>query len=400
MSEFPEDDVWFDEYGQPFNPSAPSDLEIERPELRVHRRVDLLPFLDGSYVPPDPEIGGQRNDSAAMLYPGRWHTMIAPTTSGKSWWAAWHVVTEVRAGRTVAYAHFEESSPAGTIERIKLLAPELTNEEIAKSFIWLDCSYRWTHEDWQRALPSEMSLLILDGINAACGQHGWVVDKTEAVGAYRSLFVTPAVRRSAAVLSLGHPPKSPDRQGERHGFGSTAWLDEVDGVGFRLRPSKDTPIRRDRHGWSNVYVVKDRYGQVEKLGAVESAGTSEGWFYVGAFHVNSAPTINVTADDMAYMTAPARDEQGSPKSAMDKLADSALQVMCTMPDRSFRTVGDLEQHMRAADHKFKASDLKPALLKLATRGLIEWPESERERAPRPGRATDIGWQYVNDHGLA
>ena len=43
-----------------------------------------------------------------------------------------------------------------------------------------------------------------------------------------------------------------------HGFGSTAWLDEVDGVGFRMVPSKH-PMVIGGKSYSELYVVKDRY---------------------------------------------------------------------------------------------------------------------------------------------
>ncbi len=55
-------------------------------------------------------------------------------------------------------------------------------------------------------------LAVLDGINAACSQHGWKVADTEAIGSYRAMFVAPLVKAGAAVLSLGHPPKAKDRQ--------------------------------------------------------------------------------------------------------------------------------------------------------------------------------------------
>jgi hypothetical protein len=234
-----------------------------------------------------------------LLYPGRWHTLVAPTAAGKSWFAVWHVVAELRRGNVVGYAHYEEHNPAGMVDRIRSVAPELTIDDLIARFVWLDCSRAWKSEEFAAALPDRPALLVLDGIVAACSQHGWVADKPEAVGSYRERFVTPATKAGAAVLSLGHPVKARDRQTERHGFGASAWLDEVDGAAFRLEAAKN-PIRRGRRGYSALYSVKDRYGEVELHGQADAR--RDGWFYLGAFTVDSSPEArNISA----HLTAPA-----------------------------------------------------------------------------------------------
>jgi hypothetical protein len=249
---------------------------------RFVRRVNLGPYLDGSYAPPEPAVGAPREDGRRMLYPGRWHTLVGLTGCGKTWLGLAHARAELWAGRSVAYLHFEETEPGGTIERLRALG--VPEELIDERLIWLSCERRWSAVELYaelQALAESPSLAILDGINAACSQHGWSVEKPESVGAYRQLFVAPFEALGAAVLSLGHPPKAKDRQDERHGFGSTAWLDEVDGVGFRLKAGTK-PVRRGRVGTSALYVVKDRYGRVE--GDAEPDG--EGWTYVGQFVVD------------------------------------------------------------------------------------------------------------------
>jgi hypothetical protein len=50
---------------------------------------------------------------------------------------------------------------------------------------------------------------VLDGINAACGDHGWNVSEAASVGAYRSMFVQPLTEVGCTVLSLGSPGQSP-----------------------------------------------------------------------------------------------------------------------------------------------------------------------------------------------
>jgi hypothetical protein len=345
------------------------------PEQRT-RIVDLGPFLDGTYEPPQPSRGGWRDDGAQVMYPGRWHTVVALTGAGKSWFAVWNAVDEMRRGSTVLYAHFEESSPAGTLERMRSFG--LSADVIAKQLIWLDCTYRWKSGEYstliaQRSqIPDVPVLGILDGINAACSQHGWPVDKPESVGQYREEFVTPMTREGTTVLSLGHPPKARDRQQERHGFGSTAWLDEVDGVGFRLEAAKRTPIRKGRDGYSALYVVKDRYGAVEQLGQ-QADEREAGWYYVGGFHVDSSPERPNT---IGRLSTPARKdvEALTEVDPIDTLGESIHDVLVEASGREFGSAVHLSALLRAAGVHFDDRNLRPAIHRLESVGRM-WIKS-------------------------
>ena len=246
------------------------------------RRVDLTAYLDGTYVAPEPQLGARRDDGRQLLYPGHWHTCMATTGAGKTWLALWHVAAELDNGHTVVYLHFEESTPAGTLAR--LLALGVQREVIRERFIWLDCDRLWQPGEFAAEFAAfhDATLVVLDGINAACTRHGHNPSEPVSLGWYRRTLVTPVTASGAAVLSLGHPVKARDRQDERHGFGYTGWLDEVDGVGFRLLPGK-APIRRGMDGTAHVYSVKDRNGGVEQHGVVDRR---EGWVFIGTFAVN------------------------------------------------------------------------------------------------------------------
>lgn len=365
---------------EPYALSTPVDEPVRS------RRVDLKPWLDGTYEPPQPAVGGRRGDRRQLLYPGRWHTLIAPTTSGKSWWAVWHVVAELRAGRTTLYCHFEEADPGGTLDRIRTIAPDLTMDDLLERFVWLDCTRRWKGPgEFAREIPPGVTLAVLDGINAACAQHGWPVDKPEAVGEYRAHFAAPVIAAGGTPLSLGHPPKARDRQDERHGYGSTAWLDEVDGVGFRLKTSKEAPIRRGRHGLSTLYVVKDRYGQVEQHCSTDQQASSEGWFYAGALHVDSSgPQLSV------HCSAPENVAGDEPqRSQADLLGDAVIQVLGWEMAGRFGSTRALEVQLRAAGIAFRRETLDVALAILHRDGLIHWPEAP-PRQSRPGVIADPG----------
>lgn len=256
------------------------------------RIVDLSPYLDGTYQPPLPDVGAKRNDGVQMLYSGRWHTVVGLTEAGKSLFAIWQALAVIASGGLVVYLHFEETDVRGTLERLQRFGQEygLDTDAIRKQFVWMNCETRWNEGDFARAmskLPQAPTLVVLDGVNAAVAQHGEEVMHPKSVAVYRKLFVSPATVLGAAVLSLGHPVKDRQRQGERHSFGSTAWLDEVDGVAFRLVASSK-PIAKGRSGSSALSSVKDRYSEVKRWG-VPDPSKEPGWTYLGQFVVDDSP---------------------------------------------------------------------------------------------------------------
>ena len=279
--------------------------EHERTPVGHLLTIDLGPYLDGEVVHDEPAIGAHRDDGRQMLYAGKWHTLIAPNESGKSWLAAHHVVVELHRGNHVVYGHFEEPEPTSTIARLRALGA--TKDELREQLVWLDLTKAWKPEERESQMAAiiaaqagPVTLVVLDGINAACSMHGW--DSTRdpaAIGAYRAAFVRPATLAGAAVLSLGHPPKAKDRQDDRHGYGSTAWLDEVDGAAFRLQSDPTEPIGRGVRGSSALSCVKDRPGNVKVHGRVrDEDGTSAvpGWVYWGQFVIDdTGPEGETTA---------------------------------------------------------------------------------------------------------
>jgi hypothetical protein len=261
------------------------------------RIVDLTPYLDGTYQPPEPNVGAKRqHDNLQLLYPSRWHTVVGLTEAGKSLFAVWQAVQVIRDGGLVVYLHFEETDPRGTLARMQSFGRPfgLDSDTILKQFKWMDCETRWAEGAFAQALqrlPVAPTLVVLDGINAAVSQHGEEIMHPKSVAQYRTLFVKPATAVGAAVLSLGHPVKDPTRQGERHSFGSTAWLDETDGVALRLIATS-SPITKGRKGSSSLSAVKDRYGEVKKHGEPNTK-KEPGWVFLGSFIVDdSAATDN------------------------------------------------------------------------------------------------------------
>lgn len=357
-----------------------SGQELERARSRM---VSIEPWLDGTYEPVTPSRGVERDDAVRLLYAGKWHTVIGGTECGKSWLGLAHAAEEMRAGRVVAYAHFEEMSPQETVGR--LLSMGLDRQVLVERFVWLDCADSWVSGEFGYVLGLVHpfpSLVVLDGLNAACTRHGQDPAQVQAVGWYRAEFVTPATRNGAAVLSLGHPPKARDRQDERHGYGSTAWLDEVDGVGFRMRAHREHPIRRGATGSAQLYSAKDRPGSVASTGRAHDV---EGWVYLGSLCVDNATDPDGGTRVHLSAPAPASDEGDS----VDRLALAVVELLGGRPERRYESTRDLIERLGAAGVRFDRSDLGPALVRLEDAGRLVRDVEGNGRAARAGWLVDL-----------
>ena len=327
---------------------------------------------------------GERDDGIQVLYPRRWHTNVALTGAGKTAFALWHARTILDLGGHVVYLHFEEFEPDGVIDR--LIGFGVDHGTIDKRFRWADCSKRWAPGEmayWLAQFEESPALAILDGINAACSLHGWEHGDPSAIGLYRVMFVTPLVQAGAAVLSLGHPPKARDRQNEIHGFGSTAWLDEVDGVGFRMVAAKEHPMEAGKKGYSELYVVKDRYSQVKRWGNVDTT-KDQPWWYMGAFVVDDTSDLTVVR-----LTVPP-GAGGVPKSREAILAGHIGEALGKRTGR-FESVRSLQAMLAEDVIKYTAGHLEVALEILVNREQLVWPTVPKGNS-RPG------WLVVDPPG--
>lgn len=346
-------------------------------------RVDLAAHLDGAAATPQPAVGALRDDGRYSLYPGRWHTLTGPTETGKSWVAVAHARDELLAWHTVVYVHFEEDHYAGTVARLQ--AMDVPMGIIRERFVWLSRPM-WRDGDMAAdlaALDEKPSLVVLDGINAACSRHGQDVEKNPAVGWYRNTFVTPATKVGAAVLSLGHPVKDRTRQDERHGYGASAWLDEVDGVAFRTVAGRE-PIRRGAAGAVGLHVVKDRSGHVREHG---TPGKADGWTYVGSLVVDDSTAGLIgtgQASTKVRIAAPAPEQVG--RDAIDGLADQVKVALSGQPGQRYTSQNKLGDLLRAAGYKFDRTDLGAALQRMQDRGELA-RDPEKPNRPRAGWLT-------------
>jgi len=340
------------------------------------RIVDLEHWLDEDYEPPIPSAGAQRDDEATMLYPGKWHTVIGLTTAGKSWFALWHAKAVLDAGGVAAYVHFEEGDPGNTIHRLLQLGVD--KDTIRKRFVWLSNDRIWQPGEMGKAMAKlhqegrTPGLLVLDGLIAGTSRQGWKVNDPESVGMYRQTYVKAATALGAAVLSLGHPVKDRARQDEIHGFGSTAWLDEVDGCSFRLEAST-APIRKGHRGSSYVSVVKDRAGSVAAICQLQR-GKSETWYQLGEFVMDdSQPEFGGTGSHTTFVhLVPPRDlDIEEPEGdEIDALSERIVEVIRARGG-SFGTVRELNVWLSEAEVGGSTQERGRALDRLELAGVIK-----------------------------
>ena len=210
----------------------------------------------------------------------------------------------------------------------------------------------------------------------------------------------PLTDLGTAVLSLGHPVKATKRQSESYSYGAAGWLNDVDGVGYRMRAAVSKPIGRGKKGSSALYSVKDRYGEVERWGEPQE-GEGTPWHYMGQFVVDNTPMADLAskAQTVCHVTIPGKTVEGGGRDRYDDLGEEIL-IHLKATTGKFKTVNALNDALRAEGVRFSKSDLAPALHRLANQGRIEWPEATGNgNPPRPGwLATEDELRRYNSAG--
>jgi hypothetical protein len=234
------------------------------PGLAVRPRADLVRSTD-TWGPADlgawfstetprtvPAIG-KRDDGVSLLYPGRTHSIVAETESGKSWLSLFWCAQEIKQGRNVLYIDFEDDVD-GIVGRLTDIADE---DEIIQHFTYVR-PWGPVPEDIARWYPDK-SLIILDGIGEALAMH---VLKDDADG-FLTLdhhLMRPLSATGAAVVSLDHVPKSKENQDGA--IGTVYKINAITGASYLLRNVQ--PFGLGQSGYSRLFVRKDRPGWIRK----------------------------------------------------------------------------------------------------------------------------------------
>jgi hypothetical protein len=246
------------------------------------------------------------------------------------------------------YIHFEEGSPGPTLGR--LIGMGVDKEILRKQFHWGHTHQQWTNGEMAREvekLSDRPALAVLDGINAACGMHDWNVSEDQSVGKYQATFVKPLLALGIAVLSLGHPVKNVQRQGEAYSYGAAGWLNNPDGCALRMETVKEWPIGKGTEGGSELLVVKDRYAEVQRHGNLEPDKGNMPWYYMGRFIVDDTQS----PQKLRVSTPALPEEDGKGRDKFDTKADRVLEFMQSGQGRHrFDTVGQLLETLQGAGY--------------------------------------------------
>jgi hypothetical protein len=229
--------------------------------------VDITPVLDGLWKPPQPTVG-RRSDGKGLFYPGKCHTAIGETESGKTWLALGAAYEEMKRGNHVLYLDFEDDE--GTVVS-RLLTIAVSQDDISRRDLIAQRFHYVRPEtplddDNIAALrnlvqESRPTLAILDGITEAMTMHG--LNPLDNVDAAKFGRILPRrlAATGAAVVSLDHVTK--DRTGRsRYAIGAVHKLNALDGAGYILE--NIAPFGVGEKGRSVVRIAKDRPGQLRR----------------------------------------------------------------------------------------------------------------------------------------
>jgi hypothetical protein len=339
---------------------------------------DLGPYLRGEVKPLTPAVGVHRTDGQQLLYPGLEHAVIAHTAAGKTWFALACVTSELLAGNRVVYLHFEESTPASTVERLQRIGLSARTIEQGLRFVAPTKPSRGLDP----LIAVDPTLVVFDGVNEAMVLHGVKID-LEGWSAVRRRLVEPFKAAGAAVLECDHLPLNADPlRGDA--YGTVHKGNVVDGVRFAL--VRKERFGRGRRGRSMVYSTKDRPGQVERHGR-DSDGAA---VFLGTLVVDDTGTPDFLT---LYAPKPATTEEPG-ESGHDPSADLRAAIVSTiaeLPGRRVESRRRLLTHLRKAGHPSRDGIVRDAIDHLVVDG---------ELTEEPGRNRSVGYCLAPPSGAS
>ncbi len=326
--------------------------------------VDLGPYLDGTIVRPEPNIGIVRVDGLQLLYPGKEHSVIGEMESGKSWFSLACVAAELMSNRTVVYVHFEEDDPGDTVDRLRLLG--VPAYQIRTQFAFIGPHAPATPERIAKLAARRPSLVVLDGQNEGMILHGQEIREEGGAGEFRNLLIKPWTAVGAAVLACDHVVKNGDDRG-RYAIGSVHKGNALNGSLIVLENAE--PFGRGERGVSRVYVVKDRPGHIRRHGQKTK---TPGKTYLGMLVVDDTRRWRDELD--LSWSAPA---DAAPEAEVDKRDPYAeakakiLDVLAGQPEQSVGSMRKLEALVREGGYVFGRGALAEPVEGLVVTGVLE-----------------------------
>lgn len=326
----------------------PRDDAPEPPPPNTWNPIDLGPYLRGEIEPVRPSVGAIRTDGQRLLYPGLEHAVISHTSTGKTWFALTCVTAELLAGNTVVYLHFEESTPASTVER--LLRVGLPAGVIEEQLLFIAPS-NGVRREWLTPLTERRpSLVIIDGVNEAMVLHGVKID-LEGWSQVRRRVVVPFKAVGATVLECDHLPLSADPlRGDA--YGTVHKGNVIDGARFAL--VRKEPFGRGRRGRSYLYATKDRPGYLGLIGDDDDKGN----VYLGTLVLDDSPSAG---PDFLTLYAPRPKSDTESGSDTASPADIVFKVISELPEQRVSSFRKLCAALRKAGQNLRTETIRDAV---------------------------------------
>lgn len=272
-------DAAMDAYFGPGDEGPPDDWgdaavpqQQAEPAPRTWGAQDLRSVLDGTYTPPQPNVG-RRNDGVGLFYPGRMNSVASESEAGKTWLALIACLQEINDGNHVLYLDFEDdaggvvgrllclgANPADILERFHYVRPENSPNDIDLI-------------DLASILEHAPTLAIVDGVTEGMSLFGLELKDNTDVAKFGRTLLRPLANSGAAVVTLDHVVKSSENRG-RYSIGGVHKLNGLNGVMYMLENRR--PFGVGVTGKSTIRIAKDRPGQIRKNGLPHQSGMH--WF--------------------------------------------------------------------------------------------------------------------------
>jgi hypothetical protein len=307
--------------------------EAETPEdLSSWVPIDLRSVLDGTYK-VEPPTFMKRTDGAALLYPGKVHSIQGESESGKSMVMHAVIAEAISHGLRVLLLDFESdqgtvinrlrmlgAKPEHILANLDYLRPDVSPFEIAKE-----------REQWHGILKNRYALAILDGVTEAFAVFGVKsIDNDEVTAWGRMVPRMIANRTGAAVAVVDHVTKDADSRG-RFAIGAQAKMSYLTGASYTVEVV--APIGVGMAGKLALRVGKDRPGLVRPYGGQWRKSDRTQEIAIAAIDSTDGRTIRYTLEP------PRTDAQGVDRTRLDQtMLDVAQAIQDAPRPPSFRTI--------------------------------------------------------------
>ena len=290
------------------------------------------------------------------------------------------MAAELNAENHVVYAHFEESDPSDSVDR--LVALGVRDCDILRSLRFVGPERPVSPEALAELLQPAPSLVVFDGVNEAMALHRWAIREEDGAAEFRRRLVKPCTRVGAAVLSLDHVVKDAERRA-RTALGSVHKVNGLSGALILLENAE--PFGRGQRGRSHVHVMKDRPGFLRRHGQPDPK--VPGKTFMGEFIIDDTrrfvPVLEAAFHTLKGDGGTAESTQGGAPS----LADEVFAVVDALPGKAVTSERELFAQCRKAGIKQRES---------LTRGAVDDLILDSRLTEATGKRGAKGYQILTD----